>query len=77
MNPSRLQNKKAEPQTLQFDKVVTEDISNFAFFTEKVRPMIDQTLLGYNSTIFAYGHTGAGKTFTMFGDSKRNVQGIL
>jgi len=28
---------------------------------------------GYNSTIFAYGHTGAGKTFTMEG-SKYNSQ---
>jgi hypothetical protein len=24
-------------------------------------------LQGYNGTIFAYGQTGAGKTFTMFG----------
>lgn len=23
---------------------------------------------GYNGTIFAYGATGTGKTFTMFGD---------
>ena len=26
-------------------------------------------LNGYNSTIFSYGQTGAGKTFTMTGDS--------
>jgi len=31
---------------------------------------------GYNSTIFAYGQTGAGKTFTMLGksDEQRGLQ---
>lgn len=30
--------------------------------------MIDDVLNGYNGTIFAYGPTGSGKTFTMYGD---------
>jgi len=30
--------------------------------------MTNHVLEGFNSTIFAYGMTGAGKTFTMFGD---------
>ena len=29
--------------------------------------MIYQSLNGVNGTIFAYGETGAGKTYTMFG----------
>lgn len=29
--------------------------------------MIRQVVNGYHSTIFAYGQTGAGKTFTMEG----------
>ena len=28
---------------------------------------IQEVLHGYNATIFAYGRTGSGKTFTMFG----------
>ena len=32
-----------------------------------VRPAIAKVLEGYNSTILAYGQTGAGKTFTMEG----------
>jgi kinesin family protein 15 len=30
-------------------------------------PVVDNCLSGYNSSIFAYGQTGAGKTFTMTG----------
>jgi hypothetical protein len=29
------------------------------------KPTSEYVLEGYNSTIFAYGQTGAGKTFTM------------
>jgi hypothetical protein len=30
--------------------------------------IVENALDGYNGTIFAYGQTGAGKTFTMVGD---------
>ncbi|KAK1379074.1 hypothetical protein POM88_025818 [Heracleum sosnowskyi] len=30
--------------------------------------MVENCLSGYNSCIFAYGHTGSGKTYTMHGD---------
>ncbi|OUM68205.1 hypothetical protein PIROE2DRAFT_24959, partial [Piromyces sp. E2] len=33
-----------------------------------VSPMIKEVLEGYNCTIFAYGQTGTGKTYTMEGD---------
>jgi len=29
--------------------------------------LIEGTIQGFNSTIFAYGATGAGKTYTMLG----------
>ena len=32
--------------------------------------MCESALNGYNSTVFAYGQTGAGKTYTMLGDEK-------
>lgn len=34
----------------------------------EVEPLIDSFLDGYNTCIFAYGATGSGKTFTMFGN---------
>ena len=32
----------------------------------------DSISQGYNATIFAYGMTGAGKSYTMFGDLYNN-----
>lgn len=41
-------------------------------------PIVDFVLEGYNGTIFAYGQTGTGKTFTMEGNDKVNEQkGIM
>ena len=30
-----------------------------------MKPLVEATLDGYNSTVFAYGQTGSGKTGTM------------
>jgi kinesin family protein C2/C3 len=35
-----------------------------------VQPFVDSALDGLNVTVFAFGQTGAGKTFTMSGDSE-------
>lgn len=46
-------------------------------FQETFRPLVDSVLEGYNGTIFAYGQTGTGKTYTMEGirnnEEKRGV----
>jgi hypothetical protein len=31
---------------------------------EVVSPMLDEVLMGYNCTLFAYGQTRTGKTYT-------------
>lgn len=36
-------------------------------YDETFRPLVDSVLDGFNGTIFAYGQTGTGKTFTMEG----------
>lgn len=37
-----------------------------------VCPILDEVIMGYNCTIFAYGQTGTGKTFTMEGERSPN-----
>lgn len=37
-------------------------------FDEIVRPIIDRGVQGFNGTVFAYGQTASGKTYTMSGD---------
>lgn len=34
-------------------------------------PIVNEVLEGFNCTIFAYGQTGTGKTYTMEGECKK------
>ena len=38
-------------------------------YEETFRDLVDSVLDGFNGTVFAYGQTGTGKTFTMQGKS--------
>ena len=38
-------------------------------FDAAIQPFVENVLEGFNCTIFAYGQTGTGKTYTMSGDS--------
>jgi kinesin family protein 3/17 len=48
-----------------FDHVYDENASQKRVYETTARQVVDSALLGYNATIFAYGQTGTGKTFTM------------
>ncbi|TKA57290.1 hypothetical protein B0A49_11673, partial [Cryomyces minteri] len=63
MGPSALSNK-----TYNFDKVFSPAADQGTIFDEVVAPILDEVLQGFNCTIFAYGQTGTGKTYTMSGD---------
>lgn len=63
MGPTALSNK-----TYQFDKVFSPASDQGMIFDEVVSPILDEVLNGFNCTIFAYGQTGTGKTYTMSGD---------
>ncbi|CAO3592302.1 unnamed protein product [Absidia cylindrospora] len=40
---------------------------NTALYESSVKPLISQAMDGYNATVFAYGQTASGKTYTMMG----------
>ncbi|XP_064847875.1 kinesin-like protein KIF3C isoform X2 [Oncorhynchus masou masou] len=57
-----------EPRkTFTFDSVYDPSSKQRDLYDETVRPLIDSVLDGFNGTIFAYGQTGTGKTYTMQG----------
>lgn len=50
-----------------FDKVFSSETTTEAVFKNSTYSLIDSLMNGYNCSVFAYGATGAGKTFTMTG----------
>jgi kinesin family protein 11 len=59
--------------TYNFDKVFGIGSKQSDVFKAVVQPLIGQVMQGYNCTVFAYGQTGTGKTFTMEGDPASNL----
>ncbi|RKF55208.1 Kinesin-like protein bimC [Erysiphe neolycopersici] len=64
LGPNSLNNK-----TYHFDKVFSSAADQAIIYEDVVKPILDEMLSGYNCTIFAYGQTGTGKTYTMSGDT--------
>ncbi|KAJ0115387.1 hypothetical protein N8I77_000755 [Diaporthe amygdali] len=52
-----------------FDRVFNMQCKQSDIFDYSIRPTVDDLLNGYNGTVFAYGQTGAGKSYTMMGSS--------
>ncbi|KAJ3075807.1 Kinesin-like protein kif19 [Podochytrium sp. JEL0797] len=50
-----------------FDFVFSETATQAQVFEGTTKGLVDYVLQGFNTTVFAYGATGAGKTFTMLG----------
>lgn len=49
-------------RTYPFDTVFGPEADQALVYHEVVGPMLDEVLMGYNCTLFAYGQTGTGKT---------------
>ncbi|KAL1374503.1 hypothetical protein pipiens_004895 [Culex pipiens pipiens] len=51
-----------------FDNIFDETVATRELFDRVCRPVLLASLNGINGTIFAYGQTSSGKTYTMMGD---------
>ncbi|KAF4522710.1 hypothetical protein B566_EDAN012727 [Ephemera danica] len=51
-----------------FDYVFGPETTNTQVYEAKVHCLIESLLNGYNCSVFAYGATGSGKTYTMLGN---------
>ena len=69
-------NNQKENWSFQFDKILHNVAQEEVF--EYVKTLISGATQGFNGTVFAYGPTGSGKTFTMSGSSSNfNYRGII
>lgn len=57
-------------KTYKVDHVFGPEADQSMIYDEVVHPMLEEVLAGMNCTVFAYGQTGTGKTFTMTGNDK-------
>ncbi|XP_059220425.1 centromere-associated protein E [Stomoxys calcitrans] len=57
---------QAEP--FYFDHIFDQDATNQDIFDKMAKHIVHSTIQGFNGTIFAYGQTSSGKTYTMMGD---------
>ena len=65
-------------RTFWYDKAYGMDSTQEQVFQETAMPIVESVCEGYNGTIFAYGQTGTGKTFTMEGDFETDInKGII
>jgi centromeric protein E len=62
-----------------FDKTFGEDSTTTQIYNDVAKKIVSSAVSGLNGTIFAYGQTSSGKTFTMLGGGLRQpeVHGII
>jgi kinesin family protein 5 len=58
-----------------FDRVFDMSSRQADVFDFSIRNTVDDILNGYNGTVFAYGQTGAGKSYTMMGSDIDDEEG--
>ncbi|XP_064030630.1 kinesin-like protein KIF18B isoform X1 [Pogoniulus pusillus] len=68
--PARGTKHPRKQQKFVFDRVFGEQARQEEVFQHTTRDMLGSVLDGYNCSVFAYGATGAGKTFTMLGSEQ-------
>lgn len=73
-DPTDPENKKM----FTFDDTFPMEITQKAIYQSSAFGIVENVIAGYNGTIFAYGQTGCGKTFTMMGNPKsETLKGII
>ena len=51
-----------------FDKIFTPKSTQDDIYSNVGSLIVEDIMAGYNGTIFAYGQSGSGKTYTMYGE---------
>ena len=65
------------PKLFSFDGVYFVEDTTKQIYEEICFPLVDSVLEGFNGTIFAYGQTGCGKSYTMMGVDDDENRGVI
>eukprot|EP00798_Chlamydomonas_sp_ICE-L_P027766 gene27766-7406_t len=66
---------KQMSKVFRFDKVFGPDSTQERLYKQAIIPIVNEVMDGFNCTIFAYGQTGTGKTYTMEGGPRQSNDG--
>ncbi|XP_066433936.1 kinesin-like protein KIF19 [Eleutherodactylus coqui] len=58
---------RSRQRTFVFDEVLDQCASQDCVYESTTKSLVEGIVSGYNATVFAYGPTGTGKTYTMLG----------
>jgi hypothetical protein len=67
---------ESDNHTYTFDHVFPSSTEQIEVYERCVTPLVESCLEGYNTTILAYGQTGAGKTHTILGNSSGTIDDV-
>ena len=62
-----------------YDKVFSPNTNQSEIYSNVGKRIVQDIMAGYNGTIFTYGQSGSGKTYTMYGNDlyDENTKGII
>lgn len=72
VNDSTLMNTRTK-DLYAFDHLFSSETTTSQIFDTQVKSIVHSALKGVNQTVFAYGQTSSGKTFTMRGPSAKTT----
>ena len=73
----RIRNPQGQYLSFTYDYSFPEDCTQEEVYEATAAPIVSGVLEGYNGTIFAYGQTGTGKTYSMDGKPTGDQRGIM
>lgn len=60
-----LKRRRSKPRKFAFDQVLGGECEQQEVYEKTTKNLVPTALDGFNSTVFAYGATGSGKTYTV------------
>jgi len=78
LNQITIKNPQGGPKSFTFDGAFDENTQQRPFYDDACFTLVESILVGFNATIFAYGQTGCGKSFSMQGPpSPIEMRGVI